>query len=269
MDTEHEQLCATTEQATNGAALDALAAALIPALEEVPRVPQQARSRSKREDLLNAAAVLFSEQGYAATTADEVALAAGVSVGTFYNYFRNKRQILLTLVIERLQDIFTHLHLAEIDLASEDRREAIRAAIAAVLNGEQTGLRRVWLELMSLEPELIPYQQQVRRYALTRLEDRLRTVAVEGALWAGMDVSVAALAVLTLLDALSVQSFEHLGQSFDEARIIDGMTDFIYHALFPPARLRQMHASGNENDSGTQHAPSDAAETAAPREPQH
>jgi len=46
--------------------------------------------RSSAEVLADAAAELFLEQGYAGTTVDDVARRAGVSRGTFFNYFASK-----------------------------------------------------------------------------------------------------------------------------------------------------------------------------------
>jgi AcrR family transcriptional regulator len=175
---------------------------------------------------------MFVERGYAATTADEIALAAGVSVGTFYNYFRNKRQILLALALLRLSDIFTHLRLAHLDLAQGDRHTAIRDAIASVLvGGQRSGLRGVWQQLMSLEPELAPYQATVRRYALNLIEARLRAACESGGVWPNLDIEGTALALFSLLDSLSTRCDDDL----PEDRVIDSVTALIERALFPSA----------------------------------
>jgi len=52
---------------------------------------------SRRKAILDAAMALFDRQGYASTTIDEVATAAGMSKGSIYNYFESK------------QDLFTQL----------------------------------------------------------------------------------------------------------------------------------------------------------------
>ncbi|MEO7001414.1 MAG: TetR/AcrR family transcriptional regulator [Ktedonobacterales bacterium] len=207
---------------------------LLPALAEAPRSPRQARSREKRAALLKAAEALFVERGYAGATADEIAAAAGVSVGTFYNHFRNKRQILLTLALERLEDIFTHLCVACMDLASgnqHDHHEALHAAVTSIVaGGRRAGLRHVWQELMSVEPELAPYQQVIRRYALARLEQQLRLARDQGKTWPHLDLEGTALAIFTLLDALSAHHDEAIGDD----RIIASVTTLIERALFPP-----------------------------------
>lgn len=223
---------ASEQDDTDGLDLTALQAALHPALDELPRVPRQARSREKRAELLKSAETLFVERGYAATTADDIALAAGVSVGTFYNYFRNKRQILLALALLRLSDIFTHLRIGKMDLAHGDRHAAIRAAVASVVAGDdrRPGLRVVWQQLMSLEPELAPYQVTVRRYALNLIEDRLRAARESGGVWPDLDIEGSALAIFALLDSLSARRDDEL----PESRVIDSVTVFIERALFPP-----------------------------------
>ncbi|HET9111056.1 MAG TPA: TetR/AcrR family transcriptional regulator [Ktedonobacterales bacterium] len=222
---------ATAEDEEAALDLSALQAALHPAMEELPRTPQQARSREKRAELLKSAETLFVERGYAATTADDIAIAAGVSVGTFYNYFRNKRQILMALTLLRLSDIFTHLRLAQMDLAHGDHHAAIHSAITAVLAGEQQpGLRVVWQQMMSLEPELAPYQAVVRRYALERIAERLREANGCGDVWPDLDIEGTALAILSMLDNLSARRDDEL----PEGRIIDAVTTLIERAIFPP-----------------------------------
>ena len=211
-------------------AISALAATLFPALEALPRVPQQARSREKRDEILKAAAAMFVARGYAATTSDEIAAAAGVSVGTFYNYFRNKRQVLVTLVLERLEGIFTNLQLARMDFTSGNHFDSVRRAVTAVLSGTETGLRRVWLELMTHDPELVPYQQAIRRHVLEQLERNLAQAVAHGDTWPDLDVEATALAIFSLLDTLSLRRDESIG----EQRLIATLTNMVYRALFPP-----------------------------------
>lgn len=62
------------------------------------RVPQQARSRRTREAVLEAAVRCFEAEGFDETTTAMIAGRAGVGVGTVYQYFRDKREILLELL---------------------------------------------------------------------------------------------------------------------------------------------------------------------------
>jgi AcrR family transcriptional regulator len=73
------------------------AAALSPQLR--PRkVPRQQRAVETRARILDAARAVFQEHGYAHGTTNRIAEAAGLSVGSLYQYFPNKDAILVELV---------------------------------------------------------------------------------------------------------------------------------------------------------------------------
>ncbi|MCL2533444.1 MAG: TetR/AcrR family transcriptional regulator [Nocardiaceae bacterium] len=58
---------------------------------------REERKRQTRERLLDAGRRLFSERGFDHTTIDDIAAAAHVSRGTFFNYFDNKDAVLAAL----------------------------------------------------------------------------------------------------------------------------------------------------------------------------
>lgn len=62
------------------------------------KIPKQARSQQKVDALLDAAAALFQSHGYEATTTNEIAAHAGVSIGTLYQFFDDKDAMLGALV---------------------------------------------------------------------------------------------------------------------------------------------------------------------------
>jgi AcrR family transcriptional regulator len=67
------------------------------------RRPLQARSRDKVSYLLEAAAQVFRAEGYGATT-NRIAVRAGVSIGTLYEYFPNKEALLLALAERHVEE---------------------------------------------------------------------------------------------------------------------------------------------------------------------
>jgi AcrR family transcriptional regulator len=67
------------------------------------RDPVQARGIKTKERIIHAGRDLISVRGYHNVTADEIAGAAGVSVGSFYAYFADKRHFFLALVDEYLE----------------------------------------------------------------------------------------------------------------------------------------------------------------------
>src|SRR5262245_63128344 len=55
------------------------------------------RGEETRRALLEAAARLFAERGYHATSVPDIVRAAGVGHGTFYEYFGSRHEILLAI----------------------------------------------------------------------------------------------------------------------------------------------------------------------------
>lgn len=55
------------------------------------------QKKKRRDAIMAATAGLFGKQGYAATSMEEIAAAAELSVGTLYNYFKSKGDITLAL----------------------------------------------------------------------------------------------------------------------------------------------------------------------------
>jgi AcrR family transcriptional regulator len=69
------------------------------------RVPQQARSRERYDLILDAAAWLFAGVGYEAATTNAIAKEADVPIGSLYQYFAGKEDILHALADRYLEDM--------------------------------------------------------------------------------------------------------------------------------------------------------------------
>lgn|SRR5208337_1498282 len=69
------------------------------------KIPSQERSRETVAAIYQAAAQVFSRNGYADTTTDQIAERAGVSIGTLYQYFPSKEAISLGLWEKHLKEI--------------------------------------------------------------------------------------------------------------------------------------------------------------------
>ncbi len=59
----------------------------------VAKTPTRARGVQRVADLLDAGAALFAEQGYDATTMTQIALRAGASIGSLYQFFPSKEAL--------------------------------------------------------------------------------------------------------------------------------------------------------------------------------
>lgn len=73
------------------------------------RRPAQRRSVERVERMLDECAVLLEEVGYDALTTKEVARRAGVPIGTFYQFFPDKRGLVRALALRNLDAFLTRV----------------------------------------------------------------------------------------------------------------------------------------------------------------
>ncbi|MEV6643035.1 TetR/AcrR family transcriptional regulator [Amycolatopsis sp. NPDC051371] len=113
----------------------------------MPRVPRQARAREKLARVLEAADRLLAEEGVEALTTTRVAAAAGVSVGTLYQYLPDRDAITEALAegyLARLEDLMT----AFADQAAKETWDdpvALLVDAFAALYRAEPGFRALWL----------------------------------------------------------------------------------------------------------------------------
>ena len=81
------------------------------------KLPTQARSRARVEAILRAAGTLLGEVGYDGVTTNLIAERAGVPVGSIYQFFETKDDIIAALV-ERFQERIHKLAREELDAPS-------------------------------------------------------------------------------------------------------------------------------------------------------
>lgn len=101
---------------------------------ELKSTPQQSRSRETLDRLLAAADVEFATHGLAGVTTTAIAERAGVSVGTLYRFFADKRAIADALAQQYLADAVAAFG-AVLDRANEDHEGRKGEDVAAIVSG--------------------------------------------------------------------------------------------------------------------------------------
>jgi AcrR family transcriptional regulator len=198
--------------------------------------PKQARSKKTKEKIIQAAIQLFQERGYEGTTSNEIASAAGVSVGSFYAYFADKRQLLLT-VFDRLADeLFKNVFegLTPSHLFDEDLRPVVRQAVARSIEEKQklAGLHRVISEMVLKDEDFAARRKAMLDRAISKLNELFTLGTKAGLMWE-LDIEAAAFVVNRVVFDLS-QDYVIGNCDFDRDRAIDALSDMILRYLFKP-----------------------------------
>lgn len=67
-------------------------------------VPQDKRRMETKKKIVDAAMLLFSTKGYYQTNSKEIVKDAGVSIGSFYTYFEDKKALLIDILNTYIQE---------------------------------------------------------------------------------------------------------------------------------------------------------------------
>jgi AcrR family transcriptional regulator len=130
-----------------------------------------------REGILEAAAKIFSEKGYNATSMQDIADAVHLQKASLYHHFSSKQEILVDLLDHALDLINNHLEqvLAQPLSPDEKMRQAMLSYFQTI--AENQNLAAVLLmEMKSLDPELKSRQASRRE----KFENIWKDLIVEG-----------------------------------------------------------------------------------------
>ena len=109
------------------------------------RQPRQERALEKVGLMLEAATRILDRQGLAGLTTNRVAEVAGVSIGTVYQYFNDKSELLDALAAREVQALSDSVLAALTGPAPTEPGGRIRALVRAVLDayGGRTGVHQL------------------------------------------------------------------------------------------------------------------------------
>lgn len=134
----------------------------------------QRRREATRLDIARTAAALFAERGAEATTAEEIANAAGISLRTFYRYFSVKEDAVAPLLAaggRRWVELFAE---SSVDLPVREALE--RSAVASLTPADEPAAEAMhWTRSLLRDPRLASTWQRVHADS----EERLRGVLVD------------------------------------------------------------------------------------------
>lgn len=195
----------------------------------MPRAPQQRRSVAKRARLETAGLALFGEKGYEKTSVDEIARRAQLAVGSFYQHFGSKRQLLLALMDELLEK-----------LSRLELRPAGGAEVREILHGllsrafahdlRYLGAYRAWQEAALSDPSLARKQVAIQAWTTGRALRLFQALQKLPAARKNVEVLGLARAMDSFFWSLLAQAVQMPKARLNQS--IEAATHLIYHALF-------------------------------------
>lgn len=138
------------------------------------RRPRQVRAELTRERILNAAAHIFAEHGYAAGTTNRIAEHARISIGSLYQYFPNKDAILASLLVRHIdRGVWTQAD--QLDLSAGSLRATVQALVRDAIDNhdDDPHLLRIMIEEAPVSKELLDTIDRHGRTRVAQVRDLL------------------------------------------------------------------------------------------------
>ena len=210
----------------------ALRAPVLELSEPPPATPQQSRSIAKRERLCAVARATFAERGYEGTSIQEIAERAGVAVGGVYIYFRSKRQLLVVL----MNDLLQQLQKLQLEPPVSGNMQAeLRRFLGSVLRTDRQnyGVIRAWQEAIANDSELAAMHGAIEKWTRQRIRRTFLAIRSYADARKQTNLDIFARVMDRHLWALLGRAATMSHRDFDEE--VRVTSDIIYHYLVSDA----------------------------------
>jgi len=212
--------------------------------------PRQQRSQETVDCILDATARVLCTTGYDHASTNRVAMAAGVSVGSLYQYFRTKENLFLTLIEESHETLTTVIN--NIFARMPGFFERVEALLRAAIEWSRKDPDLLNLYISGTTQELSPLAAKISRRIESVAADSYRQMVAKaragGEIAPGCSDKVAAFCLdnLFLIVQFSFGSAYYkerlrlfLGEraAVDAEAIVRGVMSFIRQALGQPGFL--------------------------------
>lgn len=143
---------------------------------------QLERKTETKKKIVDAAMSLFSLKGYYQTNSKEIAREAGVSTGSFYTYFTDKKDTLKYILNTYIQEVISDVTASEDDpISTIDRKVILRDTIAKSFNlhNFSTGFYQQVTTLSIADEEIGLIFKEYKTTILMRISKLLEHLAPE------------------------------------------------------------------------------------------
>lgn len=214
----------------------------------MPRIPRQQRAKATVESILDAGYISLGRHGLAGTTTTHIADIAGVSVGSLYEYFKNKEAIYEAMLARFVRDLVGVLE----PLTPRVVRMPLTEAIPAILYGVQALLLRD-------EQRYLKYAREVLnadfRLDLSEVSRQLGNIILQYLLHNPQYARMQRFAAMSYIfvNAGMFTVIRHMSDpnppiTYDE--LVDGLAHMVSHYVRMEHQLMQKADAGAVRDSG-------------------
>jgi AcrR family transcriptional regulator len=196
------------------------------------RTPKQKRSKDTKERIINAGLKVFSKKGFYKTDSKEIAREAGVSTGSFYMYFADKKDLFQEVLVDyhgKIKDVLRSIDIEKF-IQSGDGRKFLRYVVNKLIEAHDIYPEfHQELNIMALsDPEINKIYEDSKRVSIDITKAMLCS-------WEGKirikDFDTAAVIVQKSTEEI-VHTILFSDLNISDKQLIDELTDMLYRYLF-------------------------------------
>lgn len=201
----------------------------------MPRTPKVVEDR--REQIIEAAILVFSQKGFAGATNKDIAREAGITPGLIYHYFKSKEDLLRAAIEgyspRRLLRSFPPEML---ELPAEAMLRSLVQQILSIAEDEHfVRLIRIYLPEVIRDPKVAPAGLSTIQEVVSFLEKALAAKMVSGELQQ-MDPALAAQLIIgSVMDIVLRRHIarDPLAMQYSQEQIVEGIVSIALRGLLP------------------------------------
>jgi AcrR family transcriptional regulator len=201
------------------------------------RTDRAARARDKRrKELLDAATRVFAQKNYWSASITDIIRAAGVARGTFYLYFRGKRDVFLAIAdkYRNDQEPFTHQSgPGQTPLTLENSRARIRADFLSYLEFYRRNIDAANIVLRDgsrVDPSAARKRERLRQAFRSNLAKNVARLQEAGIYHRKVSPEMAAHFLVGMFDEIAAARLQRARKE-DLPRLADQYVEFAFHGL--------------------------------------
>jgi AcrR family transcriptional regulator len=196
------------------------------------RQPVQERGIETRERIVRAAREMFEQKGFHGTNSKEIAARAGVAVGTFYGYFKEKKPLFMEVITRYYHEIAeAALTVREDDLKElGNPRKLVGILVHRMLDAHTLSpdLHREIIAMIFGDQEIEQMVHEKEEEVIQRLVSMLQIVQDKLTV---TDLEAAARIVHRTAEE-NIHAIRIFGSPIEEKRLVHELEEMLYRYLF-------------------------------------
>lgn len=192
--------------------------------------PAQERSKATVDAILDATARVLRKEGYDRASTNRIAEAAGVSIGSLYQYFPSKEALTAALIDRHRAEVMEIFHRRMSEVGDRPLRDAIETIVRAMVevHSVDPALHRILSEQVPKVGRLAALLEDVEvtagSVARAFLETRRSALRVR-------DLDAAVFVIVHAVESITHHAARYYGSRFPAETMVEEVTDLVHRYL--------------------------------------